>query len=137
MEFLRCQGLLSPLANQFLKFGLDDVKDLGDCTLGSPRLQLKGFALGDNFFRWQLAISNSGDLLCLLNLMLADILLHDLVIKLVGILLRQIVIDLAFLGLDDVGLLGISHVRQTVFIILDQIFRKELFVLPSCLFLLH
>ena len=69
--------------------------------------------------------------------MLADILPHDLVIKLVGILLRQIVVDLAFLRLDDVGLLGISHVRQTIFIILDQIFRKELFVLPSCLFLLH
>ena len=137
MELFGCQRLLSPLADQFFELGLDDIENFSHCALGRPRFEFKCFSLCDDLFSWQIPITHSCDFSRFLNLMLADILLHHLIVELVGVFLRQVVVDFPLFRLNDVGLLGICHVSQAVFIIFAQIFRKKLFMLKSSFFLLH
>ena len=69
--------------------------------------------------------------------MLSDVLWQDLIIKLVRILLCQVVIDLSLFWFNNICLLRVGHIGQTVFVVFGQIFRKEFFVFPGSFLLLH
>lgn len=79
--------------------------------------------------------NNTVLVLLLRYLVLHDILVHDLVVKLKGVLVCKIIWQFSFLRFDNVRFLRTSCVMQFVVLVVAQVLGEDLLVVPSCILL--
>jgi len=71
------------------------------------------------------------------DLVLGDVLLHDVVVELVRLLVGQVVVDLSTMRLNHIGFIGTGAVGQRVILSADTVLAELFLMFPAGVLHLH